>query len=344
VSPARIADIAGILARAGIDSRVLEDANGASALVSAYGARVLAWQAAGGDNLLWVHPELAGIRSAADCDALKGGPGGLRVWFSPEWAYGWKGQPDAAGFSNYVVPPAAAAGSWRLVDSGSMSVHAETRDRIQDQIGGQAVSFSAERTVALLPAPPREAGPLEDLRYTGLSVQQSLSASAHNAPWWLDLWNILQVPRGARMLFPVKGNAVPEIYFNASGKRTWRVSSGCVEWEVEGDAETKWGLPACAVTGRLGALLPQRGGQASLLVLCHPVHGGMPYPDGPRQGYQGDQVVQSWDGFGFGEIEYHSPAASPELPVIHDSFIVWAFTGRADTVRRLASRLLEREI
>jgi hypothetical protein len=244
-------------------------------------------------------------------------------------------------FSNYVVPPAAAAGRWNLSPSGTGAASATVRDEILDQRSGGIVSFSMERTIALLDDPPREAGDPGAVRFSGLSVQQRLTAAGPLGSWWLDAWNIMQVPVGSKMLFPLKGDGGPEVYFNASGKRTWTVTDGCVEWKVDGDAETKWGLPARCLTGRLGVLLPGHGAEATLLVWCHPVLGGMPYPDGPRADYLGDQVVQSWDGFGFGEVEYHSPAASPRLPMVQDSSVVWAFTGPRVEIVKLRDRLLQ---
>ena len=177
-----------------------------------------------------------------------------------------------------------------------------------------------------------------------MSLQQRLSVTEAAGAGLIDLWNVIQVPKGSRMLFPVLPGCSPEIYFNASGKRSWRVREDLVEWDVTGDSETKWGLPAPAVTGRVGALVPVEGSLSFLLVWSYPVLPGLPYPDVPRPYYDRDQVVQSWDGFGFGEIEYHSPAATPSMPLVLDSSVLWAFSGQTSELKEIAQALLARDI
>jgi hypothetical protein len=313
-------------------------------LVCGYGARVLAWQPRGADcSVLGTHPNLAAIRSAADVDALHAGPGGIRVLYAPEWAYCWDGEPDGLRFSNYVLQPAASAGKWKLAGRSRCCVTAETVDEIRDLIRKELIRFSVERTVSLFSTPPAEVCGTT-AAFSGMSLQQRLLILEAADSSLLDLWNIVQVPKGSRMFFPVRPGSVPEIYFNASGKRSWLVHEDLVEWPITGDSETKWGLPVSAATGRIGALIPLSGPPPCLLVWNHPVLPGLRYPDGPRPHYGRDQVVQSWDGFGFGEIEYHSPAAASDMPLILDSSVLWAFMGQASELREIARQLLGREI
>lgn len=339
-----IGGIAQALQCASIDSRVLEDAQGSQALVCGYGARVLAWQPCGAAcSVLGTHLDLLSVRSATDLDNLHAGPGGIRMLYAPEWAYCWKGEPDGLRFSNYVLQPAAAAGKWKLAERSRRCVTAETDDEIRDLIQKELIRFSVDRTVSLFSTPPQEVRGTA-ATFSGMSLQQRLLIRQAAGSSMLDLWNIVQVPKGSLMLFPVRPGSAPEIYFNASGKRSWRVREDLVEWLVTGDSETKWGLPVSAVTGRVGALIPVTGSLQCLLVWNHPVLPGLPYPDGPRPHYGRDQVVQSWDGFGFGEVEYHSPAATLESPLILDSSVLWAFIGQLSELREIARQLLGREI
>ena len=246
-------------------------------------------------------------------------------------------------FSNYVLQPAAAAGKWKLVERSRRCVTAETEDEIRDRNRNELIRFSVDRTISLFSTPPEEVRDTA-AAFSGMSLQQRLLILEAAGSSMLDLWNIVQVPKGSRMLFPVRSGSVPEVYFNASGKQSWRVRADLVEWPVTGDSETKWGLPVSAVTGRVGALIPVEGSTPCLLVWNHPVLPGLPYPDGPRPHYDRDQVVQSWDGFGFGEIEYHSPAATPELPLVLDSSVLWAFMGDLPELKEIARELLGREI
>jgi hypothetical protein len=336
--------IAGALAKVGIESRLLEDDRGSLALVCGYGGRVIAWQPKGTkSSVLWTHPDLDAVRSVEDVNRLRGGPGGLRLWFSPEWSYCWEGEPDALRFSNYITQPAAAAGNWKLRERSHRCVTAETCDEMNDIPRRERIRFDAERTIALFSTPPDEVQDL-DAVFSGISLQQRLLVSEAVGPYYLDLWNILQVPQRSRLLIPVRPGLVPDVYYKTPARQEWSVDDGLVERRIGGGSETKWGLSASAVTGRVGAIIPSEGRLACLLVWNHPVHPGLPYPDGPRRGFDRSQVVQSWDGFGFGEIEYHSPAATPDMPLVLDSSTLWSFMGELPDLLEAARRLLGRKI
>lgn len=336
--------IARALQRASIESQVLEDDRGSQALVSSYGARVLAWQPRGAAcSVLGTHPDLEAVQSSADVDSLHAGPGGIRVLYAPEWAYCWDGEPDGIRFSNYLLQPAASAGKWKLVRRSQCCVTAETRDEIRDLVRNDLIRFSMERMVSLFSTPPAVVRGAAAV-FSGVSLQQRLLILEAAESSMLDVWNIVQVQKGSRMLFPVSPGSLPELYFNASGKRSWLVHKDIVEWPVTGDSEAKWGLSVSAATGRIGALIPVVGSLPCLLVWSHPVLPGLAYPDGPRPHFGRDQVVQSWDGFGFGEIEYHSPAATRDMPEILDSSVLWAFIGQMSELREIGRQLLGREI
>jgi hypothetical protein len=79
-----------------------------------------------------------------------------------------------------------------------------------------------------------------------------------------------------------------------------------------------------------------------LLVLEFPVFRNMYYSDAVSPEMAGDQVFQAWDGFGFGELEYHGPAVGhPPLPACWENQArVWAFGGPPRQVRPLTRQLL----
>lgn len=68
----------------------------------------------------------------------------------------------------------------------------------------------------------------------------------------------------------------------------------------------------------------------------------MYYSDAVSPEMAGDQVFQAWDGFGFGELEYHGPAVGhPPLPACWENQArVWAFGGPPRQVRPLTRQLL----
>ena len=74
-----------------------------------------------------------------------------------------------------------------------------------------------------------------------------------------------------------------------------------------------------------------------------PVHPDMYYCDGLSRETSGDQVFQAWDGFGFGEMEYHAPAVGthPLPQTVEDTSSLWAFEGTYEQIQDLSRKLLE---
>jgi hypothetical protein len=75
------------------------------------------------ENLLWSHPQLGETALVTTHpQMLTGGLGGDRLWFAPELAYHWRGEPDWNAFSNYSVPSDTDPGAYRFADREDVSV------------------------------------------------------------------------------------------------------------------------------------------------------------------------------------------------------------------------------
>ena len=304
------------------------------------GGRVLALAFGPGEgSLLFANPELPSLGRGVSPLALKGGPGGHRLRFAPEYAYSWIGEErDLVGFSNYLVQRQEEPGEYRMTASdGAIRLAAEPV--LVDRRTGMEVRFAVERVVGLCPRPLADLPP--GVRYAGYESRCAIRLLEGEG--CVGLWHLLQFPAGSILVVPLRGALPPEPYFNAG---SWRVhehpGAPFFLWPFGGTANAKVGYGSSRVTGRAGVLRPWADREWALVVLDFPVHPGMHYCDAPRPEKAGDQVLQAWDGFGFGELEYHVPAVGqPPLPrQWEESARVWAFAGSPERIVGLALELL----
>jgi hypothetical protein len=306
------------------------------------GGRVLALAFGPGEgSLLFAHPELPNLGRGVSPLVLKGGPGGDRLRFAPEYAFSWIGEErDLVGFSNYRVQGQEEPGEYRLTASdGAIRLAAEPV--LVDRSNGTEVRFAVERVVGLCPRSPANLPP--GVRFAGYESRCAIRLLESAAGGCVGLWHLLQFPVGSTLVVPLRAAFPPEPYFNTGG---WRVHEGpgkpFLLWRFGGTANAKIGYGCPQVTGRAGVLRPWADGEWALVVLDYPVHPGMHYCDAPHPEMAGEQVLQAWDGFGFGELEYHGPAVGqPPLPRWWEERAqVWAFAGPPGGMAALALELL----
>lgn len=310
--------------------------------VSLIGGRILAMALPGEvENLVWTSPQLSDTRTLrAHPEKIFCGVGGDRLWFAPEFAYHWKGSADAVSFKNYRVPTGVDPGRYRFEFADAVSVKMGMTCRLVDRRDGKVVTFEVERAIAVADAPyPASSAMMKGLKFVGVRVQHHLRVKNCPPGKCVGLWHLLQMPAGSTLIVPTRGRARPMRYFN---RGDWQARSDHLRWTFTGEAKAKCGLDVHQVTGRSGVIRPILGGRWALLIRQFPVLPGLYYADGPSPRHAGDQVVQTWDGFGFGEMEYHSAAAgAPPLPREYaETALLWAFGGSAAGIRRIAKALL----
>jgi len=147
------------------------------------------------------------------------------------------------------------------------------------------------------------------------------------------------MPVGTTLLVPTRGPAKPMHYFNAG---TWTQDQDVVLWTLDGQTQSKIGFDRAQLTGRTAALRQVSKGRWLLIVREFALRPDVHYPDAPTPEQAGGQVVQLWDGFGFGELEYHTPAigAAPLPAALQDVSELWAFDGDRDSIQELGRELL----
>jgi hypothetical protein len=310
---------------------------GGRAAVAATGGSLLGLSVDGIDeNIPYVNESIAQSGWLAGKNSSQ--IGGLRLWFAPEYAYFWKGRPDAKALSNYHVQAGCDPGDYRFVDAGKQSVRMELSATLRDFRDGARVKFAVERVVSAAPPPVHARG----LRFAGLRLQHRIELLRAAPGKRVELWHLLQIPPGSRMLVPTRGPARPLVYFNAFHNSDWRAGKDALTWHYRGTATAKIGLDLSQVTGRAGVLRPLGRGQFAAIIWQFPLCPGMRYTDGPSEAKSGDQVVQAWDGFGFGELEYHSPSVGSEDPIYAEHSLLWCYAGSLARVNKIAGELLGR--
>ena len=298
-------------------------------------------------NLLWTHPDLGDTGLVkADPARLIGGIGGDRLWFSPERRYHWIGKPDWRGLGNYQVPAATEPGHYKFVDSEPGVVALEANGQLPVRGSDQYLAFSVVRKIRMAQPPLALDDPLmSGVRYVGIEAAHELTIQEETRTGEIDLWHVLQTPVGSILIVPLRpGHKTQPLPYGLPG--AWRTTSNSLIWRIEGNTNAKIGIAAEALTGRSAILRRLTPQQWCLIVRQFPVDMSARYGDYPEGIPRDDQVVQAWDGLGFGEMEFHSPVLDAERGPRHlrEKDQLWAFGGSAQTISALADILLQVDI
>lgn len=341
------AEVVGNLEAAGVPVRQLRE-GGCVAVTPAAGRIVALAFEPNGENLLWTNPRLDDatlVRTTPE--KLVGGLGGDRLWFAPEIAYHWTGIPNWRTFENYKTPAAADPGAYAFgtgEDRDDTEIVLHAAGDLQASGGGEPVGYRVSRSIRLARAPAASAPWLAGVRSVGITTRHHLELAAATRRGRLGLWHLMQVPVGSVLVVPLEAAApaaaaTPLSYALPGG---WEVMPDQVRWRYGGTAGAKFGLGAAALTGRAAVFRRLGDGQWLMIVREFPVDRKAAYCDHPHGIVRDDQAFQAWDGYGFGELEFHSPSVDaeqgPRIRVEEDT--IWAFAAHAPAIAALAGELL----
>ncbi|MBI4028405.1 MAG: hypothetical protein HY360_25695 [Verrucomicrobia bacterium] len=333
------------LRKAGCRVHEINCDGGGYAAVCAIGGRVASMRFKGLDeNIFWSSPQLhdhAALRR--NPWGLTGGPGGVRLWFAPEYAYHWKGRPDLAGFKNYSIPRQSDPGPYEWEECTPSSASLSAKITLDDHRDGSKVTFTVQRAIIATPCPlDSSASALRDLRHVGLRFQHVLKMRRARPSQRVDLWHLIQMPVGSRLLIPTVMKPQPLVYFDPNRRNGWKCEADRLTWQYTGDARAKIGLDVSQVTGRAGVLRRMGNGDWAAVIWQFPVMPGLPYCDGPDERRARQQVCQAWDGYGFGELECHSSSVGMNDPDYAETSLLWCFAGSFAKVNEAAQQLMRR--
>jgi hypothetical protein len=278
-------------------------------------------------NAFWTSPLV--FQPTIPVANIPGGMGGERLWIGPELAYFWNGVPDWSGFSNYQKQLDIDPGAHRIVEDGSTVVELHSSMALKSYTDGASPSLHVRRRIEITSPPFNHPGLLS----AAVRLTHECRFAAETAEGIVDVWQILQVPTGSRMLAPLRAAEEPLPYGKRGG---WVVEPNAVRWSFTGTESAKMGVSTRASTGLAAALVPQEDGEAQLVVRSFEAHHALSYADHPHGIPREDQVFQAWDGFGFGELEVRSPAldARFQRSLLTENEI-WVFSGAMEAINEL---------
>lgn len=341
----RYSTVIALLKNAAIPVRELKGPGGRVAVTLAAGRIVAMAFTEDGPDLLWANPQLSDA-AIGRAEELVGGMGGDRLWLSPELDYFWHGVPDWKQFSNYRTPVDIDPGRYEFVHTGGKSIDLRGKGALTaSSANQQSLSFELTRTLRMAPPPISSGDPLmREINYIGVESSHILKVNDSTASARVDLWHLLQVPVGSVLIVPLNPKASDRerqpLSYGLPG--SWKVHENYLLWKYGGDAHAKFGLSAVALTGRSAVVRRLDTGDWCLIVRQFSADPKATYGDHPYAIARNDQVFQAWDGYGFGEMEYHSPVigGATQSQELEEQDQLWAFGGNEAAIVRLGSRLL----
>ncbi|QGZ94942.1 hypothetical protein [Terricaulis silvestris] len=317
--------------------------------LTTHGARLIGLSLSERDeNLLYTHPRLEETEVVIHRpEVLAAGIGGDRLWFAPELRYHWRGAPDWVSFSNNSVPKESDPGAYVFVDAGANALSVAGAVSLPTTTDAPPLPIRVGRTISFAPPPlPHGHALMRPVDYVGVRSDWRLDIEEGAKVGRVDLWHILQAEVDARAIAPVNPGRGKDLLLYSPNHSDWTVRDDHVHWRFRGAANAKLGLSAKATTGRAGFVRRLSDGRTSLIVRDFPVRHDREYGDHPHGAPRNDQVLQLWDGFGFGEVEYHSPVldAAEGARSLEESDHIWAFASSATAIAALGSALLAVDI
>lgn len=233
--------------------------------------------------------------------------GGERLWIGPESDWFWK-KTDRVDFEQYQVPPGLDPDGWSVTDAGASACEARQELDLQCHHADRRIRVAIRRRFEML-----DGAALAGTAAVGLLTTTTMEIIEGTQGQFVDLWSILQVPFGGRVLMPTIGRPMARDYFDPCPPEEMEASDGLFSLRIGGPAIFKVGLGSGQTAGRIAYVRPADGGRWLVLYRSFPVHPALPYCDAPLgvPGTRGDAVQFFNDGgkFGsFGEIEHRSPA------------------------------------
>jgi hypothetical protein len=260
--------------------------------------------------------------------------------------YHWKGTPDWQAFKNYKTQAGIDPGQYAFVEARADAVSLRARGVVTSYRDSHVrIGFDIHRSVRMTYPPLSRDDPLmRGVEYVGIETSNALQLDDASRSGRIDLWHLLQAPVGSILIVPLNPNASAyqrkPLSYGLAG--AWIERRDYIVWRYGGEARAKFGLAAAALTGRTAILRELTHGHWCLIVREFPADPKAVYGDHPYGVPREDQVFQAWDGYGFGEMEYHSPLldARSGPRTLQESDQLWAFGGSAQAIAVLADRLL----
>jgi len=342
-----------VLKAIGKTPEIVTNPDGTIVLLLPYGGRVLGVYAPGSEeNFYWTHPALSSVDSARAFYESKEwhNSGGDRTWLAPEVDIFLPKFPSTDG---YFQPRELDPGRYE-VERLKDGLRLVNRLKLKFSRSGRELELRMAKSVAPAVNPLRfEKGlDLSGVEYAGYTQSTSLEVlggDAADGPM-VGLWNLVQMPHGGDLLIPTYSRTEPKIWFGNIAPEDLIVGDRLVRYKMRAKGEHKLGVRAVATAGRVGYLY-ESGDKAVLIIRNFVVNPSGEYVDAPWKdpedlGYSTQACNVNSKLGAFSELEYHIPAigGKTKLTRCDDAAQVWAFRGKAETIKAIAKSLLSSEV
>jgi hypothetical protein len=342
-----------VLTQSGLPPTELAGSDGSSVLVLPYGARILGLFPYGAQNLLWTHPQLAHVESAAAFFQDRGwrNTGGGRTWISPERDIHVVDLDDP--WNSYRVTESIDPGSFNIV-STDQGVQLTTAGMVTHHRTGQKCRVRLEKTIHLVPNPlryqPEARDFLKNVTYAGYEQITSLTYAEDrlDSVPQLSLFDAVNLPATGKVVIPTVKKIRPTDFFEATGPSHLTCTSRGLSFLFDGLERHKIAIRVSDVLGgRAGYLRQISKHEFSLVVRNFFVEPSADYVDTPwndpeDRGYVLDCYNDGGMNGLYGELEYHSPAMGPGTgrSQCMDRAQLWGFQGQRQNILNIMSQLL----
>ena len=312
-------------------------------LILPFGGRVLGVYPTERINAFWINAALSSVQSAKALFQDRGwiNLGGGRTWIVPEVDTHMTDPKRMA--ETYFVPRSVDPADYHVVTATEREATLESEMDVTFQRSGNVAKLKVTRTVSLMDAPPI---PIPTtVAFAGYSEQSKLAAIAPLAERVQPgLWLIIQVPRGGRIVLPLRGNGRPRAFI---GTPEFVQTDDLIRCEVDTSASFKFSIRADDCLGIM-IYLNTRAEQPFMVarefaVQKKALYADVPYDDLSETGHMQQVYVDDGGLGGFGELEYHTPAIGRvEGTEVGDKSSVWTFAGPAEVLREISQQLIRR--
>lgn len=259
-----------------------------------------------------------------------GAPGGDRLWIAPENPYFCEIElAEYVDHSRYFRPQQIDPGNYSMERRGN-AVQFGANIKVLNNRNNDYSRMRVDRMITQLASPIAAS----DVSCASYRIDQQLDVNTGLA----GLWNIAQVPTGGVIVMPLREQREPTNYFNSA---TYELSKNACAFYVNGKSHTKIGYGWDVATGN-SAVFSWQGEELSMLYRQFPIIENGYYCDLPFVDAPPDQVLQVWDGLGFGEMEYHSIAAGDlsGQKTVSDSSWLHGLRGSQEKIIEVGSEML----
>ncbi|MBI5667443.1 MAG: hypothetical protein HZC41_05500 [Chloroflexi bacterium] len=327
----------------------------ACALITQRGARVLGlFPTPDADNLLWTNDAALESVESFQQFVAEGGwnLGGERCWIAPEIQYNVRDRSDFWG--TLSVPSAIDPGSYRMDVSGAAVTFQQQISLSAYNTATGTKQLDVRRTVRPIANPLRAYDTLlRGVIYAGYEQTATL-AELNDAPILSEIWNLVQVNAGGHLIIPCAPEIRASDYCGDVPDKARAVCFGDVphlRLTITGQRQYKIGYQATSMTGRMAYHHRLPDGRDYLLVRSFFNNPSSIYAEEPpdQPGATGHSVHVYNDGgqfgaggVGFGEMECSGQTIGGRSgrSGSSDTFLLWAYVGAPEAIRRIVYLLL----